>query len=55
MNSNSNFDLNIGNYSKSELEEIFELPMNYDEFIIQTKETKLRMNDLNDLTPRISN
>jgi len=50
MNSLTNFDLNIGNYSKSELEEIFELPMNYDEFIIQRKETKLRQNIMSDLS-----
>ena len=43
MNSTSNFDLNIGNYSKTELEEILELPMNYDESIIQMKENKLKM------------
>ena len=50
MNSMSKFDLNIGNYSKRELEEILELPMNYDEFIIQTKETKLRQNIISDLS-----
>ena len=45
-----NFDLNIGNYSKEELEEILELPRNYDENIIQMKETKLRQNIMNDLS-----
>lgn len=50
MNTISNFDLNIGNYSKSELEEILELPMNYDEFTIQMKETKLRQNIMSDLS-----
>lgn len=50
MNSISNFDLNIGNYTKSELEEILELPMNYDESIIQMKETKLRQNIISDLS-----
>jgi hypothetical protein len=45
-----NFDLNIGNYSKEELEEILELPTNYDENIIQMKETKLRQNIMNDLS-----
>ncbi len=50
MNSASNFDLNIGNYSKRELEEILELPMNYDESIIQMKETKLRQNIISDLS-----
>jgi hypothetical protein len=45
-----NFDLNIGNYSKEELEEILELPTNYDENIIQMKETKLRQNIISDLS-----
>jgi hypothetical protein len=45
-----NFDLNIGNYSKSELEEILELPSNYDENIIQLKETKLRQNIMSDIS-----
>ena len=45
-----NFDLNIGNYSKEELEEILELPTNYDENIIQMKETKLRQNIMGDLS-----
>lgn len=45
-----NFDLNIGNYSKEELEEILELPTNYDENIIQMKETKLKQNIINDLS-----
>jgi hypothetical protein len=40
----SNFDLNINNYKKSELEEIFELPANYDITIVEMKETKLREN-----------
>lgn len=50
MRSSTNFDLNIGNYSKSELEEILELPTNYDENIIQMKEAKLRQNIMNDLS-----
>ena len=45
-----NFDLNIGNYSKNELEEILELPTNYDENIIQMKESKLRQNIMGDLS-----
>ena len=45
-----NFDLNIGNYSKEELEEILELPTNYDENIIQMKETKLRHNIMGDIS-----
>jgi hypothetical protein len=50
MNSYSNFDLNIGNYSKAELEEILELPSNYDENVIQMKESKLRQNIMSDLS-----
>ena len=45
---NSNFDLNINNYNKNELEELLELPINYDESIIEMKETKLRQNIMND-------
>ena len=45
-----NFDLNIGNYSKSELEEILELPSNYDENVIQMKEARLRQNIINDIS-----
>jgi hypothetical protein len=45
---NSNFDLNIENYSKKELEEIFGLPINYDESIIEMQEIKMRQNILND-------
>ena len=44
----SNFDLNINNYSKAELEELLELPANYDESIVEMQETKLRQNILND-------
>jgi len=50
MSSYSNFDLNIGNYSKAELEEILELPSNYDENVIQMKEAKLRQNIMSDLS-----
>jgi hypothetical protein len=50
MKSSNNFDLNIGNYSKTELEEILELPTDYDENIIQMKETKLRQNIMNNLS-----
>jgi hypothetical protein len=50
MSSYSNFDLNIGNYSKTELEEILELPTNYDETVIQMKEAKLRQNIMSDLS-----
>jgi hypothetical protein len=45
---NSNFDLNINNYTIIELEEIFELPPNHDETIIEIKETKLRQHIIND-------
>jgi hypothetical protein len=50
MNSYSNFDLNIGNYSKVELEEILELPTNYDASVIEMKEAKLRQNIMSDLS-----
>ena len=45
---NANFDLNIGNYSKNELEEILGLPINYDESVVEMQETKMRQNILND-------
>lgn len=45
-----NFDLNIQNYKTHELEEIFELPPNYDASIVEMKETKLRQNILQDST-----
>jgi len=41
---NSNFDLNINNYNIKELESIFELPVNYDVFSIQSQENKLKQN-----------
>jgi len=44
----SNFDLNINNYTIKELEELFELPNNYDESIIEMRETKLRDNIVHD-------
>jgi hypothetical protein len=37
-----NFDLNIENYTKSELIEMFELPSNFDRNIVEIKESKLR-------------
>jgi len=43
---NSNFDLNIKNYTTKELEDIFELPSNYDESIVEMQETKMRQNIL---------
>lgn len=49
MNSNNaKFDLNISNYTKSELEQLFELPSNYDESVVEMQETKLRQNIMND-------
>jgi len=45
---NSNFDLNIKNYTIKELEELFELPTNYDDSIIEIQETKLRQNIISD-------
>jgi hypothetical protein len=46
---NSKFDLNIKNYNKRELEEILDLPINYDENIIEMRETKLRQNITGDI------
>ena len=37
-----NFDLNIENYTRSELVEMFELPANFDRNIVEIKEAKLR-------------
>ena len=42
-----NFDLNINNYTKGELIEMFELPQNYDKNILEIKETKLRDSIIN--------
>ena len=36
------FDLNINNYKKHELKDMFDLPSNYDKQILDIKETKLR-------------
>lgn len=44
----SNFDLNIDNYTIKELEELLELPNSYDESIIEIQETKLRENIISD-------
>lgn len=44
---NSNFDLNIDNYTKTELIDMFGLPDNFDQNILDMKETKLRENILN--------
>ena len=37
-----NFDLNIGNYNKQELQEIFKLPANYDMFVLDNTEEQFR-------------
>ena len=37
-----NFDLNIENYTRNELIEMFELPLNFDRNIVEIKESKLR-------------
>jgi hypothetical protein len=42
-----NFDLDINNYTKDELIEMFELPTNFDKNIVEIKEVKLRDNILN--------
>ena len=38
-----NFDLNINNYKKNELQEMFDLPQNYDKLLVDNKETKLSL------------
>ena len=43
-----NFDLNIENYNKNELMEMFGLPNNYDKNIVEMKELRLRENILHD-------
>jgi len=43
-----NFDLNIENYKKNELMEMFDLPSNYDKNIVEMKELRLRENILHD-------
>ena len=41
------FDLNIENYTREELTEMFELPTNFDKNILEIKETKLKDSILN--------
>ena len=41
------FDLNIENYTTNELKEMFELPANYDNNIVEIKEMKLKDNIVN--------
>ena len=38
------FDLNIENYSKDELKDMFELPNNYDKILLEKNENKLKQN-----------
>ena len=38
------FDLNIDNYTKQELASLFDLPQNYDNLILEMKESKLKEN-----------
>ena len=45
--SNMNFDLNIHNYTKNELIEMFGLPDLYDKNIVEIKESKLRDSIIN--------
>ena len=42
------FDLNINNYTKQELTSLFDLPPNYDNSILEIKESKLRENIMKD-------
>jgi hypothetical protein len=42
-----NFDLNIANYTKDELREMFDLPPNFDENMFDKKEAKLRETIIN--------
>jgi len=41
------FDLNINNYTKQELASLFDLPANYDNSILEIKDSKLRENIMN--------
>uniref|UniRef100_A0A6C0HAW9 Uncharacterized protein n=1 Tax=viral metagenome TaxID=1070528 RepID=A0A6C0HAW9_9ZZZZ len=45
-----NFDLNLNNYKKQELEDIFDLPVDYDSSTLDMKESKLRENIYSDFT-----
>jgi len=42
-----NFDLNIENYNKDELIEMFELPLNFDKNIVEIKEARLKDSIIN--------
>jgi hypothetical protein len=52
-----NFDLNINNYTRDELIDMFDLPQNFDKNIIEIKEAKLRENIINntDITKETQN
>jgi len=52
-----NFDLNIKNYKKNELQEMFDLPQNYDKILVDNKETKLKESILGnkEITPETRN
>jgi hypothetical protein len=52
MMNTGNFELNIQNYTQSELEELFELPPHrpYSKWMVENKESKLRQNIQNDAT-----
>ena len=41
------FDLNIDNYTISELAQMFDLPFGYDKSAVETKESKLKNQILN--------
>ena len=43
------FDLNIANYKMAELEDIFELPKNYNKQLVLTKENNARKKIQNDV------
>jgi hypothetical protein len=42
-----NFDLNINNYTRDELINMFELPLNFDKNILEIKEAKLKDSIIN--------
>ena len=45
-----NFDLNIENYTRDELIQMFELPFNFDKNIVDSKEEKLKNSIINNTT-----
>ena len=52
-----NFDLNINNYKKNELQEMFDLPQNYDKILVDNKEKKIKESILGnkEITPETRN